>query len=109
MSNVDEMRWRSLRERLDNLYRQAQRQESATFPEDLLPDWNIEVFLRLAGAILTLLESHTINGKGRCRVRGCAWARWLPWRTRRTCPVFATVQFWMEQPLWIVQKVGRKW
>ncbi len=102
MSNVDEMRWRLLRERLEKIYRQAQRQESATFPEGLLPDRNIEILLRLAGVILSLLEWHAINGKGKCRVRRCS-------RARRTCPVFATVHFWMEQPLRIVQKVGSKW
>ncbi|MGH3932441.1 MAG: hypothetical protein ACRDTF_20980 [Pseudonocardiaceae bacterium] len=99
MSNVDEMRWRLLQERLEKIYRQ----ESTT-----LPDRNGEILLRLTGATLALLEFHTIDDKGRCRVRRCAWARWVPWRTRRICPVFATVHFWMEQPLWIVQKTGRK-
>lgn len=98
MSNVDEMRCRLLRERLEKIYRQAQRQEL----EGLLPDRAVEVLLRLAGATLALLEWHTINGKGKCRVRRCG-------RARRTCPVFATMHFWMEQPLGIVQKAGRQW
>ncbi|MCA1705765.1 MAG: hypothetical protein LC808_21875 [Actinobacteria bacterium] len=109
MSHVNETRWRLLRERLGKTYRQAHDQELATLPEGLPPDPNVEILLRLTGAMLTLLEWHAINGKGRCRVRTCARRRWLPWRRHRTCPVFATVQFWMEQPLRIVQKAGGKW
>jgi len=109
MSNVDEMRWRLLRERLGKIYRQVQVHESAKLPASPIPDRNVEILLRLAGATLALLEWHTIDGKGRCRVRSCARAQWVPWRTRRTCQVFSTVHFWMEQPLRIVQKLGRKW
>jgi len=101
------MRWRLLLQRLTKIYQQAEQQESATLPEGALPARHIEILLRLAGAGLALLEWHTINGKGHCRVRGCARPRWVPWRRRRTCPVFAMVHFWMEQPLRIVQKAGR--
>lgn len=106
MSNVDEMRWRLLQERLGKIYRQVQ--ESAKLPAGTLPNQNVEILLRLAGATLALLEWHTIDGKGRCRVRSCARTRWVPWRTRQTCQVFSTVHFWMEQPLKIAQKSGRK-
>ena len=101
------MRWRLLVQRLAKIYQQAEQQESATLPEGALPARHIEILLRLAGAALTLLEWHTLNDKGHCRVRGCARLRWIPWRKRRTCPVFAMVHFWMEQPLRIVQKSGR--
>ncbi|MGH3915830.1 MAG: hypothetical protein ACRDTC_20830 [Pseudonocardiaceae bacterium] len=104
MSNVNEMRWRLLRERLEKIYQQ----KSATLLAGTLPDQNVEIFLRLAGATLALLEWHTIDGKGRCRVHRCTGWRWPPWRRRRICPVFATVRFWMEQPLRIVQKT-REW
>lgn len=107
MSNVDEVRWRLLWERLEEIYREAQRRESGTRPDGLLPDRNAEILLRLAGAALALLEWHAVDGKGRCRTRGCSRHRWMPWRKRRICPVFATVQFWMEQPLRIVQQAGK--
>ena|ERR1051326_245831 len=109
MSHVDETRWRLLRERLGETYRQAQHQESATLPEGPSPDRNVEILLRLTGAVLTLLEWHSIDSKGRCRVHTCARRRWIPWRKQPPCPVFATVHFWMEQPLRIVQKTGGKW
>jgi len=64
----------------------GQQQESATMPEGILPDQNVEILLRLAGATLALLEWHTINDKGKCRLRRCIRARWVPWRPRRTCP-----------------------
>lgn len=107
MSNVHEVRWKLLREQLAQVYRQAQVQESETLPEGLFPDKNVEMLLRLAGASLTLLDWHAIDAKGRCRARSCACRRWIPWR-RRPCQVFGTIQFWIRQPLTIVQKAGRQ-
>ncbi|HEY2766399.1 MAG TPA: hypothetical protein VGJ13_20665 [Pseudonocardiaceae bacterium] len=109
MSNVHEVRWRLLWEQLVQVYQQAQRQESETLPDGLLPEGNVEILLRLAGAALALLEWHALDGNSRCQVWGCSRRRWVPWRKRRTCQVFVTVQFWMRQPLWIVQKTGRDW
>lgn len=108
VSSVQEVQWQLLRERLREIYRQVQQQECATLPEGLPADRHVEMLLRLVGAMLALLEWHTIDRKGHCRVRRCASA-WVPWWTRRTCPMFTTVHFWMEQPLRIVQKVGKKW
>lgn len=103
MSNVQEVRWKLLREQLTQVYRQAQRQECETVPDGLFPDKNVEMLLRLAGAALALLDWHTVDAKGRCRTRACAGRRWAPW-ARGPCQVFGTVQFWVRQPLTIVQK-----
>ena len=56
MRNVHEMRWQLLREQLTQVYCRAQRRESETLPDGLLPDKNVEMPLRLAGAALTLLD-----------------------------------------------------
>lgn len=109
MSNVDEVRWRLLREWLGTVFRAAQGQHAQVLPDGVLPDEKSEALQRLSGAVLALLEWHAMDGKGRCRVRGCSRRRWVPWRKRRTCQIFVTVQFWVGQPLWLVQKVGRKW
>ncbi|MGH3941344.1 MAG: hypothetical protein ACRDTG_22490 [Pseudonocardiaceae bacterium] len=108
MSNVEEVRWRLLRERVGKVYRAMQNRAAETLPEGAPPDQNVEILLRMAGAVLALLDWHVMDSKGRCRVRGCARRRWLPWRARRTCHMFATVHFWMRQPLLIVQKAGMK-
>lgn len=68
------------------------------------PDSNAEMLLRLASLALTLLERHTTDVQGRCLVPGCSRRRGVPWRKSRTCQIFVTVQFWMEQPLRIVQQ-----
>lgn len=107
MSNVNMMRWRLLRERLLEISQQAQRQRFTALPANPLSERDVETIIRLAGATLTLLEWHTINGRGRCRARRCTRARWVPWRRRRICPVFATVHFWMEQPLGILRKAAK--
>ncbi|MGH3718025.1 MAG: hypothetical protein ACRDRI_04130 [Pseudonocardiaceae bacterium] len=109
MNHVHEVRWRLLREQLETVYRQAQRQQESVTPLDgrLPPDVSVEILLRLAGATLTILEWHGIAGLGRCRMRACSRWRWIPWWSRRACQVFVTVQFWVEQPLWLVKKVGR--
>lgn len=107
MSNVHQMRWKLLREQLTQVYRRAQRQEDETLSEGLIPDKNAEILLRLAGAALTLLDWHAIDAKGRCQTRACAGRRRLPWR-RGTCQVFGTIQFWIRQPLTIVQKTARQ-
>lgn len=109
MSKIDEVQWRLLCERLAQEYQQAQRQESGTLPNGLLPDGNAEILLRLAGTALTLLEWHAIDAKGRCRARVCMRRRWVPWRRRGRCHVFVTVQFWILQPLAVVKKVGRRY
>jgi hypothetical protein len=97
------MQWRLLRERLKKIYRQAQQQASATMAEDMLPDQNVEMLLRLAGATLALLDWHTINDKGECWLRICGRARWGQLRQQRTCLVVSMIYFWMEQPLRMVQ------
>jgi hypothetical protein len=99
VSNVDETQWRLLREWLGRTYQQAQEQASATMPEGMLPDQNVEILLRLAGATLALLDWHTINGKGECLLRTCCRARWVPARQRRTCLAVSMIYFWMERPL----------
>lgn len=73
----------------------------------LLPDSNAEILLRLTGLALTLLERHTTDAQGRCLVPGCSRRRGIPWRRARTCQIFVTTQFWLEQPLAIVQKAVR--
>ncbi|MGH3797384.1 MAG: hypothetical protein ACRDSP_21140 [Pseudonocardiaceae bacterium] len=95
MSNVDEVRWRLLWERLRKVFRAAQGQHTQTLPDGILTDEKVETLLRLSGAVLALLEWHAMDAKGRCRVRGCARRRWVPWRKRRTCQMFVTVQFWV--------------
>jgi len=95
-------------EQVGEIYRAVQSRAAETQPEKAPPDQNTEILLRMAGAVLALLDWHVMDGKGRCRVRGCLRRRWLPWRERRTCHVFATVHFWMRQPLPIVQKAGVK-
>ncbi|MGH3923676.1 MAG: hypothetical protein ACRDTF_22910 [Pseudonocardiaceae bacterium] len=109
MSNVEEVRWRLLGEQVGKVYRAVQSQAPEPLPEGSPPDQNTEILLRMAGAVLALLDWHAIDSKGRCWARGCARRRWLPWRKRRTCHVFATVHFWMRQPLSIVQKTGENW
>lgn len=109
MTKVHEVQWRLLWERLRKLFRQAQQQKDQTLPDGALVDPNAEPVLRLAGAAMTLLEWHTTDATGRCRVPGCARRRWRPWRERRPCRVFLTVQFWMEQPLDMVEKAAREW
>ncbi|MGQ0776255.1 MAG: hypothetical protein ACT4NY_17815 [Pseudonocardiales bacterium] len=109
MSNVEEVRWRLLVEDVGKVYRVVRSRAAETLPEGSPPDQNVEILLRLAGAVLALLDWHAMDGKGRCRVPGCARWRWLPWRKRRTCQVFVMVHFWMRQPPSIVQKTGESW
>ncbi|MGH3904763.1 MAG: hypothetical protein ACRDTE_11315 [Pseudonocardiaceae bacterium] len=109
MSKVGEVQWRLLWEQVGKVYRAAQSRGSETLPEGLFPDPNAEILLRLAGAVLALLDRHAVNAKGRCPVRGCARRCWAPWRKRRACRLFVTVHFWMREPLWIVKKVGKDW
>ena len=104
MSNVDEMQWRLLRERLKKIYRQAQQQASAAMAEGMLPDQNVEMLLRLAGATLALLDWHTINDKGECRLSICGQAQWRQSRQQRACLVVSMIYFWMEQPPRTVEK-----
>jgi len=109
VSNVDEVHWRLLRERLIQIFRQELDQLVATFPDGVPPDAQDDILLRLTGVVVALLEWHTMNENGRCRVRRCTRRRWVPWRRRHTCQIFRTVQFWIEHPVWIVEKMGRKW
>ncbi|MGH3906461.1 MAG: hypothetical protein ACRDTE_20115 [Pseudonocardiaceae bacterium] len=109
MSSLHEVRWRLLWERLVKVYGEGQQHEAETLPHGLAPDDNAELLARLAGTTLALLERHAMDGKGRCRVRGCSQTRWWWLRKRQTCQRFVTVQFWLGQPLEIVQKVGRQW
>jgi hypothetical protein len=104
VSNIEEMQWHLLRERLKKIYRQAQQQTSATMPGGMPPDQNVEMLLRLAGAALALLDCHTINDKGECLLRRYGQARWVPSRKRRTCLVISMIYYWMEQPLRIVKR-----
>ena len=109
MSSVQELRWRLLWERLIKVYGEVQRHEAQTLPLGLAPDDNAELLMRLTGAALAFLEWHSVDGKGRCRVRGCSRPPW-PWlRKRRTCQIRVIIQFWVVQPVEIVEKVGRKW
>ena len=108
VSNVDEMQWRLLRERLKTVYRQTEQQASATMPEGMLPDQNVEILLRLAGATLALLHWRSINDKGECRLSICGRARWRQSRQQRTCLVVSMIYFWMEQPLRIVKNESRR-
>lgn len=103
--NVHEVRWRLLQERLKKVAHEAQRQLSA----GLFSDSNAETLLRLAGLTLTLLERHTTDAQGQCRVRGCSRRRGPVWRKSQPCQIFVTVQFWVEQPLRILQKFVRRW
>jgi hypothetical protein len=107
--NVLDVRWRLLRDQLETVYREAQRQqESVTLPDvSLHRDLNVEILLRLAGATLTLLDWPGIAGLGRCRMRACSRWRWTLWHKQRFCQVFVTVDFWLEQPLWLVKKMGQ--
>lgn len=109
MSSVPELRWRLLWERLLKVYQEAHRHESPTLRLGLASDDNAEFLVRLAGAALAFLEWHAVDGKGRCRVRGCSRGRWSWLRKRRTCQIFVVIQFWVGQPVEIVEKVGRKW
>jgi hypothetical protein len=109
VSNVDEVRWRLLREWLIQVFRQELDRRAATLPDGVSPDEQDETPLRLAGAVVALLELHAMNRNGRCRARRCIRNRWVPWRRRRTCPIVWTVQFWIEQPIRILEKMGRKW
>ena len=107
MSNVDEVQWCLARERIGRIYRQAQQQASATISEGMIPEQNVEMLLRLAGATLALLDWHTINDKGECWLRICGRSRWGQLRQQRTCLVVSMIYFWMEQPLRIVQRGAR--
>lgn len=98
--NVYEVRWRLLQERLREVSYEAQRRVSV----GAVPDSNAELILRLTGFASTLLERHTTDTRGRCRVPGCSRRRGLPWRRSQACRIFVTAQFWMEQPLRIVQQ-----
>lgn len=109
VTKVHEVQWRLLWERLRNSFRQTQWQKGQALPDGAPPEADAELLLRMAGATMTLLEWHTTDAKGRCRVRGCARRRWMPWRERRPCRVFLTVQFWMEQPLDMVEKTASEW
>lgn len=104
MSNVHEVRRRLLQERLSEVYRKVQDQQAERLLSGLLLDENTEMLLRLIGFALTLLERHAMDVKGRCLVPGCSPRRWVPWRKWRTCRIFVTAQFWVEQPLGIVQR-----
>lgn len=108
MSNVGEVRWRLLCEQLAQVYRQADLLECETLPAGLPPERNAEILLRLAGAALTLLDSHAVDGKGRCRARMCARRSCTLWRGRR-CQVFVTIHFWIQQPLGVVKKASGRW
>jgi hypothetical protein len=97
-----------LREHLGKVFREARQPGASAPPESPLPAKNAEMLLRLSGAALALLDWHALDSGGRCRVRRCTRHRYLPWRKRRICPVFATVQFWMEQPLGILAKATKE-
>jgi hypothetical protein len=99
--NVHEVRWRLLQDHLREVSHDAQRR----MPVGLFPD--SEMLLRLAELALTLLERHTTDTRGQCLVPGCSRRRRMPWRRSRTCPIFVTAQFWVEQPLAIVLKLAR--
>lgn len=109
MSNVDEVRWRLLREQVTEVLRQVSDRRSAALSGAAPADEQDEILLRLAATAVALLESHPLNEKGHCRMRGCTRRRWLPWRRRRTCPIFGTVHFCLSQPVWIVEKAARSW
>ncbi|MGH3940607.1 MAG: hypothetical protein ACRDTG_18620 [Pseudonocardiaceae bacterium] len=109
MSKVDEVRWRLLTERLIQVFQRELDRRAATPPDGVRTDEPDDILLRLAGAVVMLLEWHAMEGNGRCRVRGCTRRRWVPWRRRRTCPIFRTVQFWIGQPIRILAKIGREW
>ncbi len=66
------------------------------------------MILRLAGLALVLTERHATDLKGRCLVPGCSLQRRVPWRKWRTCQIFITVLFWVEQPLAIVRQTEPK-
>lgn len=103
--NVHEVRGRLLQQRLRKVTHEAQGQLSGR----LSSDSNAEMLLRLAGLTLTLLERHTTDAQGQCRVRGCSRRRGPVWRKSQPCQIFVTVQFWVEQPLRILQKLERRW
>lgn len=96
-------------ERLKKIYRQTEQQASATMPGGMLPDQNVEILLRLAGATLALLHWHSINDKGKCRLSICGRARWRQSRQQRTCLVVSMIYSWMEQPLRIVKNEGGRY
>lgn len=76
-----QVRHRVLRERVDGvLARAEERQDEECF--------------RLTLLVLTLLDRHAVDGKGRCRA-----CRTRAWRRRKgRCAVLALVGFYLEQP-----------
>ncbi len=97
-----------LQEQLRDGYRKVRDQQTEQLLNGLLLDEDTEKLMRLIGFALTLLERHATDAKGRCSVPGCSLRRWAPWRKWRTCRIFVTAQFWVEQPLGIVQRAELK-
>lgn len=84
---VYQTRHRLLRERVEGVLRRG---EAGGHPQD-------EDTLRLAAAALVLLERHPVDGKGRCRV--CrSGGRWWAGR-KRSCSVFAVLDFYLDEPI----------
>jgi hypothetical protein len=108
VSNVHEVRRRVLLERLRETYRKAQYQHAEREHQGLSLDENTEMILRLTGLALTLIEQHSTNGKGHCLVPGCSLQRRVPWRKWRTCQVFVTALFWIEQSIGMLQQAELK-
>jgi hypothetical protein len=104
VSNVHETRRRLLQKRLREVYRKVQDQQAERLLNGLLLDENTEMLMRLIGFALMLLERHAMDVKGRCLVPGCSLQRRVPWPKWQTCRIFVTAQFWVEQPLGIVQQ-----
>jgi hypothetical protein len=79
---VYEVRQRMLRERVEGLLEQAE-------------EYQDDECSRLALLVLTLLDRHTLDGKGRCRHcrRFPSW-----WRGSRRCTVLPLLAFYLEQP-----------
>ncbi len=77
-----ELRWRILRERLEEM---AAASEQA----------GNENGVRLALCCFVLLERHRVDEKGRCR---CCSSRRKWWRRTRRCTVVPVIGFYLEQP-----------
>ncbi|MGH3695516.1 MAG: hypothetical protein ACRDRX_16275 [Pseudonocardiaceae bacterium] len=101
-------RLRLLGERLREVNRSAQHQQAERARKGLAPDESTEMMLRLAGLALALTERHATDLRGRCQVPGCSLQRRVPWRKWRSCPVFITALFWVEQPLGIARQAEPK-
>lgn len=89
MSGVDQVRWRVLRERADEMLARAENVD--------------DDFARFAALAIALLDRHAVDAKGRCRYCRTYRRRWR--RRPRRCLTLPVISWYLEQPMEMIQRI----